>query len=163
MILRRLERLAKRGMATPFVASVKWDEGWEDLLEDKSTVLLDVRNADEVAVKSVPNAVHLPLSSLLFPSGGKGKLPGDKATPILVFCAVGGRSHRAAEELRRMGYSKVLNGGGCDEVNKQLDEVNKQLQARKRPYGSVAVVAAVAVVAVVAVWLRGSRGSVRHP
>jgi rhodanese-related sulfurtransferase len=39
------------------------------------------------------------------------RLP-DKNAPILCFCAVGGRSRRAAEALRGAGYTNVKNAGG---------------------------------------------------
>jgi rhodanese-related sulfurtransferase len=45
-----------------------------------------------------------------------GSLPPDKKIPILVYCEVGGRSARAADALRRLGYTDVINGGGRDAV-----------------------------------------------
>ena len=38
----------------------------------------------------------------------------DKFTPILVFCAVGGRSARAASALKDLGYTMAVNAGGRD-------------------------------------------------
>ena len=41
-----------------------------------------------------------------------GDLPQDKSTPILVYCAAGGRSSRAASLLRARGYAESFNLSG---------------------------------------------------
>ena len=40
----------------------------------------------------------------------------DKNTPIVVYCASGGRSSMAQALLAQMGYSRVTNGGSPQEV-----------------------------------------------
>ena len=56
-------------------------------------------------------ARNVPLGSL---DGGKG-LPTNKALPLVVMCATGARSSRAAAQLRKAGYTNVrsLAGGNA--------------------------------------------------
>ena len=48
-------------MGSDFQPSIKFDLGWETLTQDPNCVLLDVRNADELAVKRLENSVHVPV------------------------------------------------------------------------------------------------------
>lgn len=50
----------------------------------------------------------------------EGMLPSDTNTPLLVFCAVGGRSQIAKLALEEMGYTTVTNGGGIAAVEGML-------------------------------------------
>ena len=43
---------------------------------------------------------------------------------LLLFCAAGGRAHRAAEALRILGYQRVVNCGGIDDLRKVM-EINR--------------------------------------
>ena len=74
--------------------------------------LIDVREDHEVARGRIPKAVHI----------GRGVLERDidKHVPdlsqeIVLYCGGGYRSALAADNLRRMGYGKVLSlaGGFC--------------------------------------------------
>lgn len=73
----------------------------------EDVAVLDVREPDEWAAGHVPGAVHVPLGELpdradLVPSSG----------PVLVVCAVGGRSARATAFLARQGTDAVNLAGG---------------------------------------------------
>ena len=126
-----------RRTAMAFQPSMKWDEKWQEFLDPacvKSTVILDVRNPEEKEAKNLDDmATQHGFKSVFFPckmgddadaamakAVSDDLIPADKATQILVFCAVGGRSGRAADALRNMGYEHVRNGGGIDEVKKEL-------------------------------------------
>ena len=41
---------------------------------------------------------------------------GDKARPIVVYCAKGGRAGKAKQQLEAAGYTRVVNGGGFDDL-----------------------------------------------
>lgn len=79
--------------------------------------LLDVREMAEVrASGKACGAVVIPLGLLALKADPKAPdtalAPG---RPIAVYCASGGRSGRAAQVLRQMGYETVWNIGGlCD-------------------------------------------------
>lgn len=74
---------------------------------DDETVLLDVREPDEWAAGHAPGAVHMPLSTL---ATEYGKLPEDQ--PIICVCRGGGRSAKATEALRGVGYDVTNLVGG---------------------------------------------------
>jgi rhodanese-related sulfurtransferase len=79
-------------------------------------VLIDVRNADEIARSGIARgALHIPLSDL-----SKSADPYDSQSyrrefgsgrPIAIYCASGARSGAAAKELRRLGHAEVHNIG----------------------------------------------------
>ena len=74
---------------------------------DPRPVLIDVREANEFALLRVPGAVLLPLSTF---ASTYEQLPTDR--PLLVMCAVGGRSARATDFLRANGYTDATNIAG---------------------------------------------------
>jgi rhodanese-related sulfurtransferase len=69
-------------------------------------LLLDVRNPPELAVESVPGALHIPLPQL---RARLGELPRDRE--IQVFCRSGQRAYYATRILLQNGF-KVRNVAG---------------------------------------------------
>lgn len=76
-----------------------------------STVMLDVRNDDEVAAGMLPNALHIPL----------GELPGrlaelDRKKEIYLYCRSGNRTQMAFDVLKQAGFENVICSiqGGYD-------------------------------------------------
>lgn len=100
----RERRLAALRSEVPEVSPV------EALAEQRrGAVIVDVREADEIARGSPPGAARL----------GRGYLElriedvvPDPETPILTLCDGGTRSLFAAEDLRRMGYTQVRSIAG---------------------------------------------------
>ncbi|MBC6995681.1 rhodanese-like domain-containing protein [Neolewinella lacunae] len=71
----------------------------------KNAVFLDAREANEYAVSHLPGARHLG-----FDAPDYSVLEGlDKNRPLVVYCTVGYRSERAAELLRKRGFTQVHN------------------------------------------------------
>lgn len=70
-------------------------------------ILLDVREADEVAEGRIAGSTHIPL----------GQLPDrltelDRSRPVITVCRSGGRSAQAAQFLATQGYDVAdLDGG----------------------------------------------------
>jgi rhodanese-related sulfurtransferase len=79
------------------------------LINREKGVLIDVCEPAEYAAGHPVGAKNVPLGSL---EGAKA-LPSNKATPVIVTCASGARSARAAGLLRKQGYEKAvsLTGG----------------------------------------------------
>lgn len=88
----------------------------EALLASPGLVILDVRTAPEFAGGHIPDAVLVPLDTL----DHSDKLPEDKATPIVTYCAVGARADAAKRALKKKGYTRVINGGGLRELAERL-------------------------------------------
>ena len=70
-------------------------------------LLVDVREMSEFEMMRVPGAVLVPLSGF---TTRFEELPHDR--PLLLLCAVGGRSARATEFLRANGYPDATNVSG---------------------------------------------------
>ena len=82
----------------------------ERLLADQpSTMVLDVREADEYEQGALPGAVHIPRGFL--ESQIENRAP-DRDAPVLVYCAGGTRSAFAARTLGELGYSDVVSLAG---------------------------------------------------
>jgi phage shock protein E len=69
--------------------------------------LVDVRSAAEFASGHVAGAVNVPVGEL----GGRLTELGDKATPIVLYCASGMRSAHAKRTLTRAGFRDVHDLG----------------------------------------------------
>jgi adenylyltransferase/sulfurtransferase len=81
-------------------------------------LLLDVREADEVATCAVAGSRHIPMRQV---PENLPSLPRDQ--PILVLCHHGGRSMRVTQFLRANGFAKVTNvAGGIDAWAEQIDQ-----------------------------------------
>jgi len=84
---------------------------FESLLsKDKTVQLVDVRTPEEYAAGHIEGARLIDFYDTDFATR-IGKL--DKSKPVMVYCAAGGRSASAAEQLNKMGFKKVydLTGG----------------------------------------------------
>ena len=90
-------------------------------------VVIDVRSPGEITTKVDVsgkgalwfNAPGTPLANPDLAPGGAvaSQLPKNKATPIIVYCASGKRSQKAASILREQGYENVLNAGGIGQIS----------------------------------------------
>ena len=65
--------------------------------------IVDVREANEVAIGRIPNSIHIPLAQVL-----ERMSEIDPSRDTVVHCKMGGRSARAIEALQRSGYSGKL-------------------------------------------------------
>jgi sulfur-carrier protein adenylyltransferase/sulfurtransferase len=72
--------------------------------EEGAYTLLDVRQPGEYEGGHIPGAKLVPLPGL---KDGRSQL--DPQKPVVVYCAVGGRSLAAAQLLAGLGFSKVYN------------------------------------------------------
>ena len=80
--------------------------------------IVDVREANEVAVAKLPNSIHIPLAQVL---NRMSEI--DPARETVVHCKMGGRSARAIEALKRSGYTgNLLNlAGGITAWSNEVD------------------------------------------
>jgi len=91
------------------VREVSTDDVKARLDRSENFLLLDVREESEYANDHLPGAIHL----------GKGiierdieeRVP-DLDAPLVLYCGGGYRSALAADNLQRMGYTKVLSMDG---------------------------------------------------
>jgi rhodanese-related sulfurtransferase len=88
----------------------------KSLIETRNDlVLVDVRSPEEFQGGSLPGATLIPFWDF---AKGRYNLPKDK--PILLICAVGGRSLACGQLLASQGYTEVYNlKGGLDAWQEQ--------------------------------------------
>ena len=78
------------------------------LINREKGVLIDVCEPGEFATGHASGARNVPLGQL----EGAKVLPTNKSLPVLVMCATGSRSSRAAAQLRKAGYEKAMAVAG---------------------------------------------------
>ena len=88
----------------------------EQELRSGDCVLVDLREAEELANGRIPGSVHIPRGMLEFradPTSTYHQAPLDPSKRVVLHCDSGGRSALAAATLRSMGYERVahLDGG----------------------------------------------------
>jgi rhodanese-related sulfurtransferase len=83
----------------------------------EGALLLDVREAHELAICAIAGSRHIPMRQV---PENLSALPRDR--PILVLCHVGGRSLRVTQFLRANGFAQVSNvAGGIAAWADQID------------------------------------------
>jgi len=80
--------------------------------------IVDVREANEVAIGRIPNSIHIPLAQVL-----ERMSEIDPSRDTVVHCKMGGRSARAIEALQRAGYAGNLTNltGGIIAWSNEVD------------------------------------------
>ncbi len=80
--------------------------------------IVDVREANEVAIGVIPNSLHIPLAQVLTRMDEI-----DPTRDVVVHCKMGGRSARAIDALQRSGYNgKLMNlRGGIIAWSNEVD------------------------------------------
>jgi len=84
---------------------------------DAPPLVIDVREAAELAICALPGALHLPMRQV---PDRLGEIPRDRA--LVVLCHHGVRSRVVAEFLLRHGFADVANlAGGIDAWAAEVD------------------------------------------
>jgi rhodanese-related sulfurtransferase len=87
-----------------------------DMIKKGNTLVLDVRDAPEVAASGkIAGAVNVSRGMLEFradPESPYHDKNFDKGKTVITYCASGGRSALAGKLLKDMGYENVYNVGG---------------------------------------------------
>lgn len=73
----------------------------------ESFFLVDVRTAEEYVAGHIPTAIQIDYREI-----GENPPTLDKDANIVVYCRSGNRSNSAAQTLRSLGYTAVLDWGG---------------------------------------------------
>lgn len=80
--------------------------------------LIDVRTPEEFAAGHIPGAVNLPYD--LIDSNSSALKGLSTESQILLYCRSGRRSAIARETLEKLGYHKVVDGGGMETLTRSL-------------------------------------------
>jgi rhodanese-related sulfurtransferase len=83
----------------------------------EQVALIDVREADELAVCKIEGASHIPMQTI---PHQLAQLPTDRH--LLIYCHHGGRSLRVTQFLRAQGFAHATNvAGGIDAWALEID------------------------------------------
>jgi len=99
--------LASSSQDKKIFRSIGPEEAMRLLQSRDDIVFLDVRTLQERSQGAIPGSKLVSIFDLV---QGKLSLPKDK--PVLLVCAVGGRSYAAGQVLSRQGYREVYNLSG---------------------------------------------------
>ena len=98
----------------------------------RGALVLDVRDAPEVEKSGkVQGAVHVSRGMLEFradPESPYHDKKFDRARPVIVYCASGGRSALSGKTLKDMGYGEVYNLGAFKDWAESGGEVEKPIE-----------------------------------
>lgn len=88
----------------------------EQELASGDAILVDIREAEEVASGRIPGSIHIPRGMLEFRADTTSpyhQAPLDPSKRVILHCASGGRSALSAAALKSMGYDRIahLDGG----------------------------------------------------
>jgi rhodanese-related sulfurtransferase len=82
-------------------------------------VLLDCREASEVATAKIAGSLHIPMREV---PARLAELGGDLQKRVVVHCHHGGRSMRVTQFLRQQGFEQAQNmAGGIDAWSLEVD------------------------------------------
>lgn len=76
------------------------------IAENTELIIVDVRTDREVAAGKIENAIHI---NYFDPNFKEMIQKIDKSSKVLVYCAVGGRSAKAAQDMKKMGFESVYD------------------------------------------------------
>ena len=76
-----------------------------------SFVIIDVREADELAGGKVEDSIHMPLG-LTIRNAKKKQIEDLRGKKICTYCGTGYRGNIAADELNKEGFNAVTLDGG---------------------------------------------------
>lgn len=88
------------------------------ILRAPDTVFVDVRSALEFESGHVRGAINIPLDQLMH---RYREINGLGSQPVIFYCRSGNRSAQAVAFMRQKGIDQVINGGGLDELQTQLN------------------------------------------
>ncbi len=101
----------------PELSPAEFRARWPAPDAGSATILLDVREPEELAVAAVAGVVHIPMDEI---PARLAELDRDRT--IVCMCHGGVRSLRVAEFLAANGYEHVFNlTGGIDAWSQQID------------------------------------------
>jgi len=85
------------------------EQAYEQLQNDKSIKLIDVRTRDEYHQGYIAKAINIPLDT--FKSQIQKKVT-NKDDKVFVVCLSGSRASTAVSYMQKVGYTQVFNIGG---------------------------------------------------
>ena len=93
--------------AAPIFRSISPQEARSLMASRKDLVLVDVRSPEELREGSIPGSQLIPMGEL-----ARGRMSVPEGKPLLLICAVGGRSYAVGQYFSHKGYKEIYNLSG---------------------------------------------------
>jgi rhodanese-related sulfurtransferase len=106
MILNRNKKIIKKESSINYVSM---DDIVQIMNENSDYIILDVRTVEEYNEGHIQNAICIP--NEIIGEDTVNKLP-NKEQLILIYCRSGNRSKQAAQKLKNLGYTNLIEFGG---------------------------------------------------
>ena len=87
--------------------------------ENENYIILDVRTIEEYNEGHIPNAICIPNETI--DEDVINKLP-NKDQLILIYCRSGNRSKQAANKLKKLGYTNLIEFGGIIDWKGEIEK-----------------------------------------
>jgi len=101
--------VTKKSETSSSYKTISSTEAQQMIEDNKDALILDVRTAAEYESGHIPNAINLSNEDI---QAGKVDSLKDKSQLIMVYCRSGNRSRQAAQKLAELGYTNVVDFGG---------------------------------------------------
>lgn len=85
-------------------------------LKKQAGVWIDVRTPEEYQSGHLSGSINVPVEQI---ASQIAKIEPNKSAPINLYCRSGRRAEVARTQLIQMGYTKVVNHGGYDDLYKK--------------------------------------------
>ena len=98
--------------------------------DDHSSLVIDVRTAEEFHAGAYPEAINIPMDELMYRFEELGT---NASREIVVYCATGARSAYAQRMLMQLGYTNVRNGGGLSTMMTNRNRTSESASLSNEP------------------------------
>ena len=107
------------GSSSSGYRQISMDEAVKMMKDEKNYIILDVRRPDEFAEGHIPGAINVPNEEI--GTAEIAELP-NKSQLILVYCRSGRRSKEASEKLVKLGYTNIVEFGGIQDYEGEIEK-----------------------------------------
>ena len=92
------------------------EQAWK--LINQGALIIDVRTKEEYKQGHLNKAINIPYENIPKIIQRIGK---DKNKPVVLYCRSGRRASVTLNELQRLGYKNIINGGGLNAMKAAFD------------------------------------------
>ena len=114
-----LSSCGNAGSSSSGYRQISMDEAVKMMKDVKNYIILDARRPDEFAEGHIPGAINVPNEEI--GTAEIAELP-DKSQLILVYCRSGRRSKEASEKLVKLGYTNIVEFGGIQDYEGEIEK-----------------------------------------
>ena len=107
------------GSSSSSYRQISMEKAVKMMKDEKNYIILDVRRPDEFAEGHIPGAINVPNEEI--GTAEIAELP-NKSQLILIYCRSGRRSKEASEKLVKLGYTNIVEFGGIQDYEGEIEK-----------------------------------------